>query len=348
MSNDEELSSDEEVYLRHQITVDPKQKTERIDKFLVNKIEGASRNRLQKACELGRVQVNEKAVKSNYKIRPGDVIEVYMDEPESDGYTVVPQDIPLDIVYEDDQVIVIHKPAGLVVHPGSGNPSGTLVNGILHYLNKDLPVMEGNMPDRPGIVHRIDKNTSGLMVIAKTEDAVTSLGKQFYDHSIKREYIALVWGDVEEEKGTIEGHIGRHPTDRLQMYVYPDGSVGKHAITHYELIENLYYVSLIKCQLETGRTHQIRVHMKSIKHPLFNDDRYGGDKIIKGTVFSKYKKFVENCFEVMPYQALHAAKLGFVHPTSKEYMEFEAPLPDNFEEVVSRWRNYLSTRQGKL
>lgn len=335
---------DDELYVHHEFVVDKGQSPLRIDKYLVNKIEGTSRNKIQLGCDHGNVQVNDKPVKSNYKVKACDHIKVVFDRPPSDGFEVIPQDIPLDVVYEDDHVLVINKPPGLVVHPGSGNPDGTLVNGLVHYLSKDLPIMQGNQKDRPGIVHRIDKETSGLMVIGKTEEAITDLAKQFYDHSIEREYIALVWGDVENESGTIEGHIGRHETNRMQMFVYEDGLQGKHATTHYELVENLYYVSLVKCRLETGRTHQIRVHMKYIGHTLFNDARYGGDSILKGTVFTKYKQFVLNCFEIMPRQALHARLLGFVHPVTKEKMRFELDLPDDFAAVLEKWRGYLASR----
>ncbi|MDF1696358.1 MAG: RluA family pseudouridine synthase [Saprospiraceae bacterium] len=337
----------DELFEQHSIVVDKKQSPERIDKFLMSRIQNATRSRLQNACKAGRVRVNGNAIKPNYKIRPLDEIKVYMVHEPTSGQGIKPEPIPLDIVYEDDYILVVNKQAGLVVHPGVGNWSGTLVNGLVHYFkSKELPVMAGNAEDRPGLVHRIDKDTSGLLVIAKTEDAISGLSKQFFDHTIDREYIALVWGDVEEEKGTIEGNIGRHPTMRTQMFVYDEEEgIGKEAITHYEVMENLYYVTLVKCKLETGRTHQIRVHMKYIGHTLFNDARYGGDKVLKGTVFTNYRRFVENTFEELPRQALHAASLGFEHPITKERMFFEAELPADFASALERWRGYTSTRK---
>ena len=350
MSDKEREVQDEnldELYEQYKIIVDRKQSPVRIDKFLMSRIENATRNRIQNACKAGRVRVNGETIKSNYKIRPKDEIKVYLEHEPYGGQGVKPEPIPLNIVYEDDYLLVINKQAGLVVHPGVGNWSGTLVNGLVHYLkSKDLPVMQGNLEDRPGLVHRIDKDTTGLLVIAKTEDAITGLSKQFFDHSIEREYVALVWGDVEEEKGTIEGNIGRHPTLRTQMFVYDDEEeTGKHAITHYEVLENLYYVTLVKCKLETGRTHQIRIHMKHLGHPLFNDARYGGDKILKGTVFTNYRRFVENTFDLIPRQALHAASLGFIHPITKEKMHFTAELPIDFTNALEKWRGYTSTRK---
>lgn len=338
----------ESSLITHHITVDGKQESIRIDKYLHNKLEKISRNKVQLACKNGLVTINGKVVKPNAKIKPHDDICVVLDKPVSSDMIIKGESMDLDIVYEDDHIIVLNKEAGIVVHPGTGNFTGTLVHGIVHHLQKnDLPVMEGNSADRPGIVHRIDKDTSGLMVIAKTEEAITHLSKQFYDHSIDREYIALVWGDVDELHGTIQGNIGRHPTERLQMYVYEDGDIGKPATTHFELLESFYYVSLVKCKLETGRTHQIRVHMKSIGHTLFNDARYGGDNVLKGTVFTKYRLFVENCFSVLPRQALHAHTLGFVHPVTKEKMNFVSPLPESFEAVVDKWRKYLESRKTK-
>jgi len=340
----------DDLYEQYNIVVDKKQSTIRIDKFLMSRMEHATRNRIQNAIKAGRVRVNGDSIKSNYKIRPLDVIKVYMEHQPQAGQGVKPEYIPLDIVYEDDYILVINKQAGLVVHPGVGNWSGTLVNGLVHYFNSnDLPVMKGNLADRPGLVHRIDKDTSGLLVIAKTEDAISGLSKQFFDHSIDREYIALVWGNIEDENGTIEGNIGRHPTHRTKMFVYDkdseDADLGKPAITHYEVLENLYYVTLVKCKLETGRTHQIRVHMKHMGHVLFNDSRYGGDRILKGTVFTNYRRFVENTFELIPRQALHAASLGFIHPITKEKMHFTADLPDDFSSALEKWRGYTSTRK---
>ena len=350
MSDNEHKFQDDDLdglYEQYKIVVDKKQSTIRIDKFLMSRIENATRNRIQNACKTGRVRVNGKAIKSNYKIRPLDEIKVYMEHEPFAGKGVQPEPIPLDIVYEDDHILVVNKQAGLVVHPGVGNWSGTLVNGLVHYYqSKKLPVMEGNLEDRPGLVHRIDKDTTGLLVIAKTEDAISNLSKQFFDHTIDREYIALVWGDVDQQNGTIEGNIGRHPTHRTNMFVYDDDDeMGKHAVTHYEVLENLYYVTLVKCKLETGRTHQIRVHMKYIGHTLFNDARYGGDKILKGTVFTSYKRFVENTFDLLPRQALHAASLGFIHPVTKEKMHFTADLPEDFAAALEKWRGYTSSRK---
>ena len=350
MSKEGKIVSDEELESFHElmhIVVDKGQKVERIDKYLMNRMENQTRNRLQNACRTGLIRVNGEIIKPNYKVRPLDEIRVMMEHAPMGGTGLIPQDIPLDIVYEDDDILVINKQAGLVVHPGVGNWSGTLVNGLVHYFkSKELPVMVGNQPDRPGLVHRIDKDTSGLLVIAKTEEAITGLSKQFYDHSIDREYIALVWGNVEEQKGTIHGRIARHPTNRMQMFVYEDEEeIGKDATTHYEVLEDLYYVTLVKCRLETGRTHQIRVHMKSIGHTLFNDARYGGERILKGTVFTNYRRFVENTFDLLPRQALHAASLGFEHPTTKKRMHFECPLPEDFRLALEKWRGYTATRK---
>ena len=327
------------------IVTDPKQSAIRIDKFLMDRVEGISRNRIQNAIKAGCVLVDNKEIKQNYKVKPLQRIKLVLPVSIHEGSGLIPEDIPLNVIYEDRDILVIDKQAGLVVHPGYGNHTGTLVNALMYYLNKDLPVMEGNTPDRPGIVHRIDKDTTGLMVIAKTEESMTHLAKQFFDHSIDRTYIALAWGDFSEESGTITGNIGRHPRDRMQMYVFEDGSEGKHAVTHYEVLKSMYYVSLVKCRLETGRTHQIRVHLKSIGHTLFNDTRYGGDKILKGTVFTKYKQFVENSFNILPRHALHATSLGFVHPTTNEKMFFESPIPDDFQSVLEKWENYLESRK---
>ena len=309
-------------------------------------MEKLSRNRIQNACKAGAVLVNDKPVKSNYKIRPKDNIKIVLPKPPVENTSIIPEDIPLDIRYEDDDLMIVYKPPGMVVHPGTGNRSGTLVNALAYYLqNADLPVMEGNQLDRPGLVHRIDKDTSGLLVIAKTEFAMTHLAKQFFDHSIEREYIALVWGNFDETKGTITGHIGRHPRDRKKMHVFPDEDFGKHAVTHFEVIQDYYYVSLVNCRLETGRTHQIRVHMSNLNHPLFNDEKYGGSSIVKGTVFSKYKQFVHNCFKLLPRQALHAKSLGFIHPRTKEFVKFEADLPQDFSETIEKWNAYLNSRK---
>lgn len=336
----------EELYLHHEIKVDPGQTSIRIDKYLLEKIEKISRNRIQNAIKAGAVLVNNKVVKANYKVRPNEEIKVVLPNPPKIGAGVVPEDIPIDIVYEDDDLMIVNKPSGMVVHPGIGNFSGTLVNGLMHYFKqKELPVMAGNLPDRPGLVHRIDKETSGLLVIAKTEDAMTHLSKQFFDHSIDREYQAIVWGSFDNEKGTIDCHIGRHQKDRLRMFPYPDGDFGKSAVTHYEVLKDYYYISLVKCKLETGRTHQIRVHMNYLNHPVFNDSRYDGNSIRKGTVFTKYKQFVENCFKVITRQALHAKSLGFIHPRTGERMFFESELPTDMKEVLEKWEHYLTSRK---
>ena len=347
-TNKVDASSDEEYYDHQTITVDPGQEQVRIDKFLISRLEQVSRNRIQLAIKAGAIVVNDKQIKSNYKVRPNDIIKVVLPKNANNPDHIIPEDIPLDIVYEDDHLLVINKAAGLVVHPGTGNHSGTLVNALVHHFkSKELPVMQGNTNDRPGLVHRLDKDTTGLMVIAKTESAMTHLAKQFFDHSIERSYQALVWSGFEQESGKIEGHIGRHPTERIKMHVFVDGEEGKHAITHYKVIDDYYYVSLVECRLETGRTHQIRVHMNHVGHPVFNDDRYGGDRIRKGTVYSKYRRFVENCFELCPRQALHAKSLGFIHPYTGEAMRFVSELPEDISAAISRWEAYFETKGGK-
>jgi 23S rRNA pseudouridine1911/1915/1917 synthase len=308
----------------------------RVDKFLMNFIENATRNKIQAAAKEGNIWVNQKPVKSNYKVKAGDKVQVMFEHPPYENL-LVPEDIPLDIVYEDEVLLVVNKPAGMVVHPGHGNYSGTLVNALLYHF-KDLPL---NSDSRPGLVHRIDKDTSGLLVVAKTVEAMTHLSRQFFDKTSTREYIALAWGLFSEASGTIEGYIGRSLKNRLQMDVFEDESFGKPAITHYKVLEDLRYVSLIKCQLETGRTHQIRAHMKHIGHPLFNDERYGGDKILKGTTFTKYKQFVDNCFKLLPRQALHAKTLGFEHPITKKVLTFNTDLPEDFTACLEKWRAYV-------
>ena len=344
-----DLERQDDLYIHEQIVVDRGQRPLRIDKFLMDKLDQISRNRLQNAIKASCVLVNEKEVKSNYKIKPDDVISLVLPRNPDDVEILEPENIPLDIVYEDAELMVINKQPGLVVHPGVGNPKGTLVNALLyHFRDTELPVMQGNTASRPGLVHRIDKDTSGLMVIAKTDYAMTHLARQFFYHTIEREYVALVWGEPEQEEGTIVGHIGRHPTLPKRFYVFPEGDQGKHAITHYSVIERLYYVSLVKCILETGRTHQIRVHMKYRGHTFFNDARYGGDKILKGTIFSKYKQFVENCFTILPRQALHARVLGFEHPTTGEKMRFVSDLPQDIAQVLDKWRNYVKSRKENL
>ncbi|WP_431215005.1 RluA family pseudouridine synthase [Puia sp. P3] len=333
----------DELYERLSLKVDKGQEPLRIDKFLVQRIENASRNKIQKALEAGMVLVNNKQVQPNYKIRPLDEIVMYSDK-EAHGEEIIPEELPLNIEYEDDDVMIINKPPGLVVHPASGNYSGTLINGVAWYLlQKNKELSEQDLP-RWGLVHRIDKNTSGLMVLAKTEKAVRSLAKQFFDHTVKRQYMALVWGDLVEDSGTIVAHVGRHQRFRKLFDAYPEGDHGKEAITHYKVLERFGYVTLVQCVLETGRTHQIRVHMQHIGHPLFNDDTYGGDKIVKGTVFSKYRQFVDNCFAVCPRHALHAKTIGFVHPATGKDMLFESELPADMREVIAKWRNYIANR----
>lgn len=331
-----------ELYEHFRVVVDKGQSQVRVDKYLFERLVNSSRNRIQKAADAGLIMANGKPVKSSYKVKPCDVLTVMMDRPRYDN-DIIPEDIPLDIVYEDNDLMVINKPAGLVVHPGCGNYHGTLVNAIAWHL-KDNPRYDPNDP-QVGLVHRIDKDTSGLLVVAKTPDAKTHLGLQFYNKTTKRKYNALVWGIVENNEGTIEGNIGRNPKDLMQMAVLSDPAQGKHAVTHYRILERLGYVTLVECVLETGRTHQIRVHMKHIGHTLFNDERYGGNEILKGTHFSKYKQFVNNCFETCPRQALHAMTLGFVHPRTGEEMFFTSPLPEDMTNLIDKWRNYISNRE---
>lgn len=331
-----------ELYEHFRVVVDKGQKQVRIDKYLFERLVNSSRNRIQKAADAGFVMANGKPVKSNYKVKPNDVLTLMLDRPRYEN-DIIPENIPLNIVYEDDDLMVINKPAGLVVHPGCGNYHGTLVNAIAWHL-RDNPKYNPNDP-QVGLVHRIDKDTSGLLVIAKTPDAKTHLGLQFFNKTTKRKYNALVWGTVENDEGTIEGNIGRNPKDRMQMAVLNDPTQGKHAVTHYKVLERLGYVTLVECILETGRTHQIRVHMKHIGHTLFNDERYGGHEILKGTHFSKYKQFVNNCFDTCPRQALHAMTLGFVHPRTGEEMFFTSPLADDMVQLIDKWRNYISNRE---
>lgn len=336
---EDELPESEELYERLSIIIDRGQEPLRIDKFLMNRIEGATRNKIQQAIEEERVLVNEKPIKNNYKTKPGDKIVVY--ETDAPGSSeIIPQNIPLNIVYEDDDVLVIDKPVGMVVHPGSGNPDGTLINAVAYHLKQQNPDIDETVLPRFGLVHRIDKNTSGLLVMAKTQKAMSDLAKQFFNHTVYRRYTALVWGNFDESSGTITGHVGRHQRFRKLFTTYPDGEHGKEAITHYTVLENFNYVTLVECRLETGRTHQIRVHMQHIGHPLFNDDFYGGDKIVKGTVYTRYKQFVDNCFALCSRQALHAGQLGFVHPRSREQMLFSSPLPQDMEQVIEKWRKY--------
>ena len=328
---------EEELFEHHRVVADKGQEPLRVDKFLLNRLEGTSRNKIQQAAIDGYIYVNDKAVKSNYKVKPKDVVTVMFKNPPRE-IELIPQDIPLDIIYEDEDIVILNKEAGMVVHPGYGNYSGTLVNALAYHF-KDLPANGGDIT-RPGLVHRIDKNTTGLIVIAKNEMAMTSLSKQFFDRTIDRRYNALVWGELKDEEGSIEGHIGRSLKNRKVMTVFPDGEYGKHAKTHYKVLERFGYISLVECKLETGRTHQIRVHFQHIKHPLFNDFEYGGDKILKGTTFSKYKQFVENCFRMIPRQSLHAKSLSFSHPRTNEWLCFDSELPQDMKSVIEKWRNY--------
>jgi 23S rRNA pseudouridine1911/1915/1917 synthase len=323
------------------VIADKGQELLRVDKFVQVRIVGATRSKVQKAIDDELVLVNGKPVKSNYKVRPNDVVIAYQYKVEG-SEIIIPQNIPLDIVYEDEDVLLINKKPNIVVHPGAGNPSGTLINGVMHYLMQTQK-LEEDIP-RMGLVHRIDKDTSGLILFAKTTKAMVHLAAQFKDHTVSRKYNALVWGDVLEDSGTINCHLDRHERNRMQFDTYPDGSKGKHAITHFKVVERFGYVTLVECILETGRTHQIRVHMKHIGHTLFNDYRYGGERILKGTIYSKYKQFVENCFSILPRQALHAKTLGFVHPTSGETMNFDSKLPEDMEKVLEKWRNYVKSR----
>ena len=339
MQEMEEEEGFDGLYERHRFVADKGQTPLRIDKFLMTKIANASRNKIQDGIESGFVTVNDEVVKANYKVKPLDVITVSMDEPPRDT-EIIPQNIPLDIVYEDDELLVVNKPAGMVAHPAHGNWDGTLVNALVYHF-QNLPTHR-NGEIRPGLVHRIDKDTSGLLVVAKTDQAMTHLAKQFFDHSIERTYAALVWGEPKQDEGTIEGHIGRSLKDRKIMAIFPDGSQGKEAITHYKVLRKIRYVSLVQCNLETGRTHQIRVHLKSIGNTLFNDETYGGNKVLRGTVFSKYEKFVENCFKICPRQALHAKSLGFIHPKTGEFMQFDTELPVEMVQVMEKWEGYVN------
>ncbi|MFI3277297.1 MAG: RluA family pseudouridine synthase [Rikenellaceae bacterium] len=336
-----EQGADGELYEHYRFEVDRGQSQIRLDKYLAINMRNTSRNRIQDAADTGSILVNGKAQKSSYKVKPGDVITIVMSYPKYENI-IIAEDIPLDIRYEDDDLLVVNKPAGLVVHPGHGNYSGTLVNALTYHLQGSEMLEDSDM--RAGLVHRIDKNTSGLLVIAKNVRTHAHLAKQFFDHTTQRKYVALVWGNFDEDEGTITGNIGRSVRDRLKMFVFEDGSDGKHAVTHYRVLQRFGYVTLVECQLETGRTHQIRVHMSWQGHPLFNDERYGGDRILKGTTFTKYKQFVENCFSILPRHALHARLLGFKHPTTGEMMSFECDLPEEFTSLISKWEGYFATR----
>jgi len=333
----------DELFVHHSLEVAADHEALRVDKFLLNHLADTSRSRIQKAAEAGTVMVNKKVVKSSFKIGPGDTVEIVLgDEPKDSN--IRPEELPLEIIHRDEHVIVINKAPGMVCHPGHGNYTGTLVHGLA-FLAENLPVGKQG-EERPGLVHRLDKDTSGVMVAAASELGMSSLAKQFFDRTTSREYVAIVWGDVEEDEGTIEGHIGRSLKDRLQMAVFPDGSEGKHAVTHYKVLQRFGYVTVVSCKLETGRTHQIRAHMKFIGHPLFNDERYGGDKILKGTSFSKYRQFITNCFKACPRHALHAKTLGFAHPGTGEQMRFDTDIPEDMMEVIRKFENY--TKSGPI
>ena len=338
MENDNlepEFQEEQVLHEHFSFTADPGQEPLRVDKYLMNRVENATRNKIQNAAKEGSIFVNDVVVRSSYKVKGGDTVRVLFGHPPYENLLVA-EDLPLDVVYEDDSLIIVNKAAGMVVHPGHGNYSGTLINALMFHFD-NLPQ---NDQQRPGLVHRIDKDTSGLLVVAKTEIAMTHLSKQFFDKTSERKYFALVWGDVKEDTGTIEGHIGRHPRNRLQMTVFEEGEAGKHAVTHYKVLERLGYVTFLECQLETGRTHQIRAHMKHIGHTLFNDERYGGDSILKGTSFTKYKQFVDNCFKLIPRQALHAKTLGFEHPVTGEWMQFDSEIPQDMQLALEKWRQY--------
>lgn len=333
--NDSQDFENDDLYEHYRFVASVGQVPLRVDKFLMNFIENATRNKVQQAAKAGNILVNDVAVKQNYKVKPHDIVRVVLSHPPHENLLVA-EDIPINIVFEDNTVIVVNKPAGMVVHPGHGNYSGTLVNALIHHI-ENLPI---NSNERPGLVHRIDKDTSGLLVIAKTEFAMANLSRQFFERSTERFYYALVWGNIEENEGTIEGNIGRSLKNRLQMDVFPEGDFGKPAITHYKVLERLTYVTLVQCKLETGRTHQIRAHFKHIGHTLFNDERYGGNEILKGTTFTKYKQFVNNCFNVLPRQALHAKTLGFTHPITGEFLQFDSEIPEDMAACLEKWRSY--------
>jgi 23S rRNA pseudouridine1911/1915/1917 synthase len=333
-TNNQEIEN-EDLYEHYKFVASEGQEPLRVDKFLMNFIENATRNKIQQAAKSGTIFVNEIPVKQNHKVKPRDVVRILLSHPPAEQLLIA-EALPIDIIYEDDAVIVVNKKAGMVVHPGHGNYSGTLVNGLIHHI-ENLPT---NSNERPGLVHRIDKDTSGLLVVAKTEAALANLSKQFFDRTTERLYYALVWGNIEEDEGRIEGNIGRSLKNRLQMDVFPEGDFGKPAVTHFKVIDRFMYVTLVQCKLETGRTHQIRAHFKHIGHTLFNDERYGGNDILKGTTFTKYKQFVQNCFKTLPRQALHAKTLGFTHPTTGEFMRFNSEIPEDITACLEKWRTY--------
>lgn len=331
---------EQELYEHYKFIADKGQEILRVDKFLMARIAHTSRNKLQNAATSGNIIVNNKTVKSNYKVKPDDEVSIVLPYPPRET-ELIPENIPLNIVYEDDDIIVLNKASEIVVHPGYGNYTGTLVNGLVYHF-ENLP--ETSTPGRPGLVHRLDKNTTGIMVVAKNDYALTHLAKQFFDRTTERRYHALVWGDVKEDEGTVEGNLARSLKNRKEMAVFPEGDFGKHAVTHYKVLKRYGYVTLVECKLETGRTHQIRVHMRHIGHHLFNDSEYGGDKILKGTSFTKYKQFIHNCFKILPRQALHAKSLGFEHPTTGKWMQFESELPEDMTSVLKKWDTYVSNR----
>lgn len=339
---EEELVEQQEFFEHHRFLVDPGQSLLRIDKFLSFRLENTSRTRIHDAAVAGNILVNNSPVKPNYKVKPDDIVQVVLPNPPRE-IELIPENIPINIVYEDDDVVVVNKEAGMVVHPAYGNYTGTLVNALMWHF-RDLPLFSTG-ESRPGLVHRIDKDTSGILVIAKNELALNRLSKQFYDRTTDRKYIALVWGQPEPPEGTITGNVGRNIRKRKIMQVFPDGSQGKPAITHYRIIESFSYISMVECKLETGRTHQIRVHFSYIKHPLFNDDEYGGDQILKGTTFSKYQQFIKNCFKILPRQALHAKSLSFDHPVTGERLSFDSEIPDDMKQVIEKWRRYIAGRE---
>ncbi len=338
----DEFNDNQELYEHHRIGVDKGQALVRIDKFLFNRLEQISRTRIQSASAAGNILVNDNPVKANYKVKPGDIISIVLPHPPRE-IEILPENIPVTIVYEDNDLLVVNKKAGMVVHPGYGNYTGTLVNALMYHLRDNPLFQSGEL--RPGLVHRIDKNTSGLLVVAKNEMSVNKLARQFFEKTSRRTYHTLVWGNMEEDEGTITGNIGRNPKDRKKMFVFPDGSDGKPAITHYRVLEKFDYVNLVECRLETGRTHQIRVHFQYVKHPVFNDADYGGDQILRGTTFTRYRQFVRNCFSALPRQALHAKSLGFRHPSTGEEMNFDSELPPDMTEVLEKWRRYVSGRE---
>jgi 23S rRNA pseudouridine1911/1915/1917 synthase len=342
---EEESVDQQELFEHHRFKADPGQSLLRIDKFLSDRLENTSRTRIQNAANAGNILVNNLAVKPNYKVKPGDIVQIVLPTPPRE-IELIPENIPLNIVYEDDDVLVVNKEPGMVVHPGYGNYSGTLVNALMWHF-KDLPLFNTG-ESRPGLVHRLDKNTSGILVVAKNEFALNRLSKQFFDRTTDRRYNALVWGIPDPLEGTITGNVGRNIKDRKIMQVFKDDSEGKAAVTHYRVIEDLGYISLIECKLETGRTHQIRVHFSHIKHPLFNDEEYGGDQILKGTTFTKYQQFIKNCFKILPRQALHAKSLSFNHPVTRKRLSFDSDLPDDMVLVIEKWRKYISGREPVL